>query len=433
MTLHSWAALTIFLGTIVLAATGKMKTATASLLGASVMAASGLLSSEEAVKAIDHNTVGLLVGMMIVVGILSKSGLFQYLAVKAIKITGGRPLLIFWIISLLTAALSAFLDNVTTVLLVTPVVLSLCELIAMNPLPLLMMELFASNIGGTATLIGDPPNMIIASVAGFSFNDFIIVIAPAAIFILCAVTAYVSFYYKKEMRSDPEAAKRLCEVDESKLIINRPLMIKSVVVIALVLIGFTMHRIFHIEASVVALAAAGVLLAISLLDEGTIIHNEVEWPTIIYFLSLFIMAGGLKATGVIEEASKLLTLLLAGNPLLMLLGVLWISGLSCAFINNIAFTAIFVHIIESMAQAAAIPAGPLYWALALGACLGGNGTYFGAAANAVVADFAAKEGIDISFAAFSKIGLRVVFVSLLISSVALLWIGRVLWISRSVV
>lgn len=428
MTLQSWAALTIFLGTIVLAATGKMKTATASLLGASVMVASGLLSSEEAVKAIDHNTVGLLVGMMIVVGILSKSGLFQYLAVKAIKITGGRPLLIFWIISLLTAALSAFLDNVTTVLLVTPVVLSLCELIAMNPLPLLMMELFASNIGGTATLIGDPPNMIIASVAGFSFNDFIVVIAPVAVFILCAVTAYVSFYYKKEMKSDPEAAKRLCEVDESKLIVNRPLMIKSVAVIALVLVGFTMHRLFHIEASVVALTAAGVLLAISLLDEGTIIHNEVEWPTIIYFLSLFIMAGGLKATGVIEEASKLLTVLLAGNPLLMLLGILWISGLSCAFINNIAFTAIFVHIIESMAQAAAIPAGPLYWALALGACLGGNGTYFGAAANAVVADFAAKEGIDIPFAAFSKIGLRVVFISLLISSAALLWIGRVLWI-----
>ena len=428
MTLQSWAALTIFLGTIVLAATGKMKTATASLLGASVMVASGLLSSEEAVKAIDHNTVGLLVGMMIVVGILSKSGLFQYLAVKAIKITGGRPLLIFWIISLLTAALSAFLDNVTTVLLVTPVVLSLCELIAMNPLPLLMMELFASNIGGTATLIGDPPNMIIASVAGFSFNDFIVVIAPVAVFILCAVTAYVSFYYKKEMISDPEAAKRLCEVDESKLIINRPLMIKSVAVIALVLVGFTMHRIFHIEASVVALTAAGVLLAISLLDEGTIIHNEVEWPTIIYFLSLFIMAGGLKATGVIEEASKLLTVLLAGNPLLMLLGILWISGLSCAFINNIAFTAIFVHIIESMAQAAAIPAGPLYWALALGACLGGNGTYFGAAANAVVADFAAKEGIDIPFAAFSKIGLRVVFISLLISSAALLWSGWVLWI-----
>ncbi|MDO4561932.1 MAG: ArsB/NhaD family transporter [bacterium] len=428
MTLQSWATLTIFLGTIVLAATGKMKTATASLLGASVMVASGLLSSEEAVKAIDHNTVGLLVGMMIVVGILSKSGLFQYLAVKAIKITGGRPLLIFWIISLLTAALSAFLDNVTTVLLVTPVVLSLCELIAMNPLPLLMMELFASNIGGTATLIGDPPNMIIASVAGFSFNDFIVVIAPVAVFILCAATAYVSFYYKKEMKSDPEAAKRLCEVDESKLIVNRPLMIKSVAVIALVLVGFTMHRLFHIEASVVALTAAGVLLAISLLDEGTIIHNEVEWPTIIYFLSLFIMAGGLKATGVIEEASKLLTVLLAGNPLLMLLGILWISGLSCAFINNIAFTAIFVHIIESMAQAAAIPAGPLYWALALGACLGGNGTYFGAAANAVVADFAAKEGIDIPFAAFSKIGLRVVFISLLISSAALLWIGRVLWI-----
>ncbi|MDO5114724.1 MAG: ArsB/NhaD family transporter [Synergistaceae bacterium] len=428
MTLHSWAALFIFLGTIVLSASGKLKTATASLLGASLMVAGGLLPSEEAVKAIDHNTVGLLVGMMIVVGILSKSGLFQYLAVRAIKITGGRPMRIFWIISLLTAVLSAFLDNVTTVLLVTPVVMSLCELISMNPLPLLMMELFASNVGGTATLIGDPPNMIISSVAGFSFNDFIVVLAPWAIVTLCAATAYVGRYYKKELRSDPEAALRLREVDELKLIINRPLMIKSVVIMALVLAGFTLHRLFHIEASVVALTAAGLLLAVSLLDEGTIIHNEVEWPTIIYFISLFVMAGGLKATGVIEEASRLLTLLLAGSPLLMLLGTLWISGLACVFINNIAFTAIFVHIIESMAQAASIPPEALYWALALGACLGGNGSYFGAAANAVVADFAAKEGMEISFSAFSRIGMRVVFISLLISSAALLWIGRRLWL-----
>ena len=277
MTLQAWAALLIFLGTIVLAAAGKMKTATASLLGASIMVISGLLSSEEAVAAIDHNTVGLLVGMMIVVGILSKSGLFQYLAVKAIKITGGRPLRIFWIISLLTAVLSAFLDNVTTVLLVTPVVLSLCELIAMNPLPLLLMELFASNIGGTATLIGDPPNMIIASVAKFSFNEFLVILAPVAVVALCAVTAYVGIYYKKELKSDPEAAIRLREVDESRLIVNRPLMIKSVVIIVLVLVGFSMHRLLHLEASVVALTAAGILLAISLLDEGTIIHNAVSY------------------------------------------------------------------------------------------------------------------------------------------------------------
>ena len=427
MTIQAWAALAIFLGVIILAASGRMKTATASLFGASVMVASGLLSSEDAVKAIDHNTVGLLVGMMIVVGILSKSGLFQYLAVKAIKVTGGRPILIFWILSLLTAVLSAFLDNVTTVLLVTPVVLSLCELISMNPLPLLLMELFASNIGGTATLIGDPPNMIIASVAGFSFNDFIVILAPVAAVILCATTAYVAFYYKSELKSDPDAAERLSEVDESKLIVNRPLMIKSVVIIVLVLVGFTTHRIFHLDASVVALTAAGALLAISLLDEGTILHNDVEWPTIIYFLSLFIMAGGLKANGVLEEASKLLTLLFAGNPLLMLMATLWISGLVCAFINNIAFTAIFVHIIGSMGQAAGVAPEPLYWALALGACLGGNGTYFGAAANAVVADFAARESIEIPFAAFSRIGLRIVFISLLISSAALLWIGRGLW------
>ena len=427
MTIQAWAALIIFIASITAAASGKLKSATASLVGASLMVVTGIISSEEAVRSIDHNTVGLLVGMMIVVGVLSKSGLFQYLAVKGIKITGGNPTAIFWIIALLTAALSAFLDNVTTVLLVTPVVLSLSELISMNPMPLLMIELFSSNIGGAATLIGDPPNMIIASVAKFSFNDFLVVLTPLAIIVLCAVTAFVRWHYRGIIQSDPEAARRLKQVDESKLIVNRPLMIKTVCVITAVLLGFTLHSLLHLEASVVALSAAGLLLAISLLDEGDIIHNEVEWPTIIYFLSLFVMAGGLKATGVISEASRLLIGLLAGNPVLMMLGILWISGIVCMFVNNIAFTAIFVYIIESMAQAASIAPAPLYWALAMGACFGGNGTYFGAAANAVVADFAAKEGINISFGDFTKIGVRVVFISLFISSLGLLWIGRALY------
>lgn len=421
---QAWAALLIFVASTAAAASGKVKTATASLIGASVMVASGIITAEYAAASIDYNTIGLLVGMMIVVGILSKSGLFQFLAVRAIKITGGKPLLIFGIIALLSAVLSAFLDNVTTVLLVTPVVLSLAELIEMKATPLLFMELFASNIGGAATLIGDPPNMIIGSAAGFSFNDFLITAAPPSVLVLVVVTAYAAFHFRGSLRSNPSAAARLEEVDEKKLIINRKLMIKSVIIIAAVLCGFVLHGIFHLEASVVALSAAGVLLAISALDEGTIIHNEVEWPTIIYFISLFIMAGGLRETGVLEQASKLLVMLLAGSPLYMLLGVLWIAGLSCLFINNIAFTAIFVNIIPSMAQAAGMEAMPLYWALALGACLGGNGTYFGAAANAVVTDMASREGINISFGQFAEIGIRVVIISLIISSAAVLYIGR---------
>ena len=424
MTVQAWCAIAIFTGTIFTIASGKLKTAAASLLGACSMIVLGLVESSQAVASIDHNTIGLLVGMMIVVSILSKSGLFQFLAVKAIKLTKGNAVLIFWIISVLTAVLSAFLDNVTTVLLVTPVVLSLCDLISMNPMPLLLMELFASNIGGTATLIGDPPNMIIASVAGFTFNDFIFVTAPVAIIVLAVVTAYMSRYFKDEIKSDPVASERLKEVDEHKLIINRPLMIKSVIVIAAVLLGFVLHSVIHIEASVVALTAAGVLLAISFIEEKSIIHEDIEWPTLIYFVCLFIMAGGLKATGAIDQIAVCLTSLMAGHEFLMIMGILWISGITCMFVNNIAFSAIFAQIIGTMAAAAGISPAPLYWALALGACLGGNGTYFGAAANAVAADFAAKEGMPISFNSFFKIGVRVVFISLVIASISMLIIAR---------
>ena len=423
MDLKAWATLLIFVGSLTLIAKGKLKAATATLLGASLMVVTGLISGEEAVASIDHNTIGLLVGMMIIVGILSKSGLFQFMAVKAIKITKGNALLIFWIISLLTAMLSAFLDNVTTVLLVTPVVLSLCDLISMNPMPLLFAELFASNIGGTATLIGDQPNMIIGSVAGFSFNDFIIYAAPVAFLVWAAVTELVAIYYRRDIKSNPAASARLNDVDESKLIVDRPLMIKSVIIIFFVLLGFILCRMINVEASTIALTAAGALLAVSYVDEGSIIHNDIEWPTLIYFISLFVMGGALRVTGVIDRLAIILTTALAGNPLLMLLGILWISGITCMFVNNIAYTTIFVRVVQAMATAAHIDAAPLFWALAFGACLGGNGTYFGAAANAVVADFAAKEGMPVSFGSFFKLGSRTVLLSLLIASAGLIVIG----------
>ena len=423
MDFRAWATLFIFIASLTLIAKGTLKAATASLLGASLMVFTGLISGEDAFASIDSNTIGLLVGMMIVVGILSKSGLFQFMAVKAIKLTKGNAVLIFWIISLLTATLSAFLDNVTTVLLVTPVVLSLCDLISMNPMPLLFAELFASNIGGTATLIGDPPNMIIGSAAGLSFNDFLMTATPVAIIVWAAVTELVALYYKRDIKSNPAASGRLNDVDESKLIVDRPLMIKSVIVIFFVLLGFILCRMIHVEASTVALTAAAVLLAVSFVDEGAIIHNDIEWPTLIYFISLFIMGGALRINGVIERMANLLTTALAGNPLLMLLGILWISGITCMFVNNIAYTTIFVSIVKAMASAAHMQATPLFWALAFGACLGGNGTYFGAAANAVVADFAAKEGMPVSFGSFFKLGIRTVLLSLVIASAALVVIG----------
>jgi Na+/H+ antiporter NhaD/arsenite permease-like protein len=265
--------------------------------------------------------------------------------------------------------------------------------------------------------------MIIGSVAGFSFNDFIMVATPVSLIVLAAVTELVALYYKREIKADPAASSRLKDVDESKLIVNRPLMIKSVIIIFFVLLGFILCRMINVEASTVALTGAGLLLAISYADEASIIHNDIEWPTLIYFISLFVMGGALRVTGVIDRMAHLLIVVLAGNPLLMLLGILWISGITCMFVNNIAYTTIFVRVVQAMATAANIPAAPLFWALAFGACLGGNGTYFGAAANAVVVDFAAKEGMPVSFGSFCRLGVRAVLVSLVIASIGLVVIG----------
>lgn len=426
MELRAWAALGIFVGVIVLIASGKVKATTATLLGAALMSFGGLVSGEQAVQAIDHDTIGLLVGMMIVVGILSKCGLFQYVAVKAVKVTGGSGPLILWAISLITMLLSAFLDNVTTMLLVTPVVLSLCDLISLEPLPLLLAEVFASNIGGTATLIGDPPNMIVGSVAGFSFNDFLKCAAPVAIVVWFAATWYLCFHFKKQLASvSRDATERLSHVEESRLITDKKLMIKSLVIMFLVLAGFVLQRQLHMEPASIALMAAAILLVISLVDEEMIIMSEVSWPTIIYFVSLFVMAGGLRATGVITAVAHGLISLLSGSQLLMLLGVLWVSGVACIFINNAAFVAIFVYVVAEMASATGMDARPLYWALALGACFGGNGSYLGAAANAVLASLAERNHIHVPFGYFMKLGTQIVLMSLVISSAAVYIIWKV--------
>lgn len=424
MEIRAWAALFLFVVTIALIAGGVLKSASATMLGASLMVLFRLLPPGQVVAAIDHNTVGLLVGMMIVVGVLSKSGIFEWIAVKAIKVTHGNGTLILWSISLVTALLSAFLDNVTTVLLVSPVVMSMCDLIGMNPLPLLLAEAFASNIGGTATLIGDPPNMIIGSFAGFSFNDFLVTLTPIVAIVQLAVTSYIGWKYHRELTVDPQATERLKNVDENKLIKDKPLMLKSTAIVVLVLLGFILQDKLGVTVSVVSLTAAGILLAFSHLDENSEMRNDVEWTTLIYFISLFVLVGGLRATGVINAVAKGLTVLLAGSRTLMVLGVLWISGIACIFINPVAYAAIFIHVVEAMAATVHIPVQPLFWSLALGCCLGGNGSYLGAAANAVMGEIINKSGSPLSFNGFLKLGIRVVLISLIISTFGILWIAR---------
>jgi len=416
MSLPALAALVVFTATIVLIATGRMRRSVATLLGASLLMAFNVIPAEKAVTYIDFNTIGLLMGMMVIVGVLSRTGFFQYVAVKAVKATGGDVRLTFIAVISVTAILSAFLDNVTTVLLISPVVISLVDLIEANPVPFLLGEAFASNIGGTATLVGDPPNIIIGSFAHFSFMDFIVNLTPAVLVVLVVVSGWLLFHFRKDLSSSSPSVERIAEVDESKLISDRPLLLRSVSAMSLVMVGFGVHHILHLPASVIALLGAALLLAVVPVNGDEVIHKDIEWPTLVFFAGLFIIVGALKETGVIAMASGAFASIFQGHPLLALLAVLWFSGLVCSFVNNVAFVATFVFVARDLAISLGMPAAPLYWVLALGACLGGNGTFMGAAANVIVADMAEKSGSRISFKDFMNTGLRVVFISLTVAS-----------------
>lgn len=417
MSLPALAALAVFAATIALMATGRMRRSVATLLGASVLMVFNVIPPEKAVRYIDFNTIGLLMGMMIIVGILSRTGFFQYIAVKTVKATGGSIRLTFVAVIFVTALLSAFLDNVTTVLLISPVVISLVDLIDVSPIPFLIGEAFASNIGGTATLVGDPPNIIIGSFAHLSFMDFIVNLTPAVLVILAVVCVWLLFHFRKDLSASHPSSERFAEVDEGKLIHDRSLMFRSVGVMSCVIVGFGVHHILHLPASVVALLGAAILLAVVPVNGDEVIHKDIEWPTLVFFAALFMIVGALKETGVISMVSEVFASVFQGHPLLALLAVLWFSGLVCSFVNNVAFVATFVFVARDLSISLGMQAAPLYWTLALGACLGGNGTFLGAAANVIVADMAEKSGSRISFKDFMNTGLRVVFISLAAASV----------------
>lgn len=400
-------------------AKGYLTRATATLMAASTLMFFRIIPSDVAFDFIDFNTIGLLIGMMIIVGVLSRSGLFQYVAVKAIKLTGGKGYLLLFSIILVTAVLSAFLDNVTTVLLISPIIMSLTDLLGLNPVPFLVSETLASNIGGAATLIGDPPNIIIGSFAGFSFLDFIVNLSPVAVVILLISVIFLGWFYRKDIFGVPSLSGRLADVDESRLIKDPSLLKRSLLAMTAVLVGFTIHHILHLEASVIALFGAGLLLTVIPLSGPDVIHTDIEWPTLVFFASLFIMVGALKETGVILAISDGLSSILKGHHVIAILAVLWVSGLASIFINPVAFSAIFVQVIPDLSSALSMESEPLFWALAMGACFGGNGSYLGATANAVLADLAEKSGHPLSFSYFLKVGLRVVFISLTICSIYL--------------
>ena len=411
-------AIVIFLVTMAAIMTEKLHRTVAAVAGALLLILTGVLSVESGFSYVDLNTLGVLIGMMLFVAVVKNSGIFEYIAIKAAKIAKGRPWPLMVLFALITAVLSAFLDNVTTVLLIGPMTLAITSMLRISPIPFFMTQIMASNIGGTATLIGDPPNIMIGSAAGLSFTDFITNTGVAVLFVLAATIVCFYFIYGRKLHVEPEAMDSILQLDENKAIKDRSLLIKSVVMILLVVFGFVFHSQLHLESCTIALTAAAVMLLIGRQDVEEIVAG-VEWTTILFFTGLFIVVGGLQETGVIQILANGLMDLTEGHMTLTILLILWVSAIVSSFLDNIPFVATLIPLILTM-QSSGVDVTPLWWAVSLGACLGGNGTLIGASANVVLSGISNRHGFPITFASYFKVGFPLMLVSVAISTVFLL-------------
>ena len=408
MTVQIVLAIAVFVSTYVLIVIERFPRAAVVLVAASLMVLIGATSGEEIFysgdSGIDWNVIFLLLGMMVIVGIMRHTGVFEFLAIWAAKLMRGRPFRVMVMLVVMTAVLSAFLDNVTTVLLIAPVTLLVCERLGAPPAPFLIAEIMASNIGGTATLIGDPPNIIIASRAGLSFNDFLVHLAPIVAVLLVVFIGLCRLMFRKAFTFNPERAARVMALDERAAITNHPLLIKSLVVVSLVLAGFVLHSLVDVEPSVVALLGAG-LLALLARMEPREYFREVEWETLVFFAGLFIMVGALVNLGIIDALGRAAVDLVGDNYGAAASGLVVGSAVFSAVVDNIPFVTTMAPLVSDLVNAGGDAAHPLWWALALGADLGGNATAIGASANVVVLGIAKKNNVDISFWTFTKYGL----------------------------
>ena len=406
-------AICIFAVVMILIISEKIDRTVVALSGAALMFLFKIVTFEEGISHIDFNTLFVLIGMMIVVAIVKKSGLFEYVAILTAKISKGDPSKIMVYFMIITAVLSAILDNVTTVLLIGPMTLVISDILSINPIPFLMTQIIASNVGGTSTLIGDPPNIMIGSAAGLSFGDFVVNLGPVIVIILILLI----FIYRKELVKSSESEQSIAKLDEKKAIQDKTLLIKSLAVLALILVGFMTHSKLGIESSVVAITGACILLLIGKQDPHEIIYS-VEWPTIAFFAGLFIVVGGLSNTGVISMLAKLLVEETHGNVILTMFLLLWISAIVSSFLDNIPFVATLIPLILTM-QTQGMDVMPLWWATSLGACLGGNGTLIGASANVVLASVGQKHGYPITFKDYLKLGFPIMIFTVIISTIYL--------------
>ena len=403
-----------FIAALALIATERVHRTKAALLAATVMVlfVAGF-DQEQAIEAVDFNTIGLLVGMMILVYLTQQSGVYDYIAIRAGQLSRGNPLLVVISLATVTAVLSAFLDNLTTILLVVPITFLLADTLDIDPIPLVIIEVITSNIGGTATLIGDPPNIIIAGATDLSFNSFIVNLAPIAFVTFVIVTALLYLLYRRKLQIDPENRRYVMDLDAAASIRDAAELRRTGPVLLLTILAFFAHQALHIEPATVALSGAAVALVVTRLPIEEALSN-IEWPTLFFFVALFVMVGALEETGAIGEVADGVADLTGGDRAAELLGIVWISGFGSAVVDNIPFTTAMIPVVEQLEGGSGDDA--YWWALSLGACFGGNATLIAAAANVAAAGLTDRAGKPIGFWAFTRIGLPVTILSLLLAS-----------------
>ncbi|NVO66266.1 ArsB/NhaD family transporter [Methanofollis tationis] len=404
-------AIAVFLITYALIIDERIHRAVAAMAGAAVIVFTQIVPWEKIPEYLDLGTIFLLMGMMIIVNTARKSGLFEYIAIRTAKLANGSPIKVLILFSIVTAVVSAFLDNVTTVLLLTPMLLYIAKLMKLNPVPFLLSEIFASNVGGAATLIGDPPNIMIASASGLTFNDFLMTMGPIVLVDMVIMLVMLYLIYGKGLRVRPEEQQKIVQtigaLDERAAILDRSLFNKSIATILLVVFLFFIHSSLGLEPAIIALTGAAIILLWSRVQPDEILE-KIEWPALFFFGGLFIIVGALVETGLIAQIAGFVISYVHTTGEAMVL-IAWFAAIASAIVDNIPLTATLIPLIQDMGMAMDIK--PLWWALSLGACLGGNGTAIAASANVVVIGIAEREGISISFMEFLKMGMLILFVT----------------------
>ena len=417
--MDAWVAGAIFVVAYVLIALDRFDRTLVALLGGFSVIALGIIDQHDAFAAIDLNVIFLLAGMMVIASVLARTGFFDWVAVRSVRLSRGEPFRLLVILSIVTAVLSAFLDNVTTVVLMTPITLSVAQRLGVSPMPYLISQILASNIGGTATLIGDPPNILIGSAAGLDFGAFLVNLAPAALLVFLAFLLIMRVAFWHHLQVPSHVREAALEATEAATITDHGLLVRSLVVTGLTIAGFLAHSALGIEAATVAILGATALLLVSGLDPHEA-FQKIEWSTLFFFVGLFVLVEAIVEVGIVGGLASELVRVTGGDVAVTSIALLWFSALLSAIVDNIPYTATAIPVVHRLVESGLAPE-PLWWSLALGACLGGNLTIVGASANVVVANLAERGGQPIRFLAFFRYGLAVVLASLVIST-AYVWI-----------